>query len=125
MTPSLSSFADEFEKIAIDGSWKDFEKKLKTKSFQNEVLRTTDDPKLKMYVQNFGGALNSKDLKAYVQSTSNSKKDHQVKKLPSGRLSCTCRDWQYKHSTRDTDCRHIKRYQMYLAGEIGERRGDS
>lgn len=124
MTPSLDSFFGELEKIA-DGAWKDFEKKLKSKSFQNEVLRTTDDPKLKEYVKNFGGALNSKDLKAYVQSSTNSNKDHTVKALPGGRLSCTCRDWQYTHSTRGTDCRHIKRYQMYLQGLIGERRGNS
>lgn len=118
----LPSFSDELEKLA-DDSWKEFEKKLKSKAFQREVLQGTEDPKLKKYVKNFGGVLNSKDLRAFVQSSTDPNKEHQVKVLPGGRIGCTCRDWQYKHSTRNTDCRHIKRYKQYLKGLIGERRG--
>lgn len=116
---SLLSFSNELSKFAND-SWKEFEKGLKSKDFQVKQLSATDDPKLKKYIKNFGGVLTSKDLKAYVQSSTNPKKYHQVKALSGGRFACTCKDWQYNHSVKNTDCKHVDRYKQYLAGEEGE-----
>lgn len=117
----LPAFSDELKKYA-GTDWKEFEKKLKSPAFRKNELAVTEDPKLKKYIKNFGDVLSSKDLRAYVQSASDLNKDHEVKVLPSGRLACTCKDWQYKHSVRNSDCKHIKRYRQYLAGQIGERR---
>jgi len=110
----LLSFSNELTKVAND-SWKEFEKGLKSKDFQSKQLSATDDPKLKKYIKNYGGVLVSKDLKAYVQSSSHPKKYHQVKAIQGGRFTCTCKDWQYSHSTKSTDCRHVDRYKRYLA----------
>lgn len=116
----LPSFKDELQKLAANKpmDWKDFEKKLKTPSFHSEALSATNDPKLKQYIKNYGGSLTSKDLRAFVQSSSNPDKEHKVKKLPNGRFSCSCKDWQYKHSVKNGECRHIKRYRQYLDGLV-------
>ena len=132
----LPAFRDELQKIAADisdfgvfgvkdiRSWADLDRHLNKSEFRQEALKSTNDPKLKRYIRGLSGLLTSKDLRAYVQSSSTPSKDHQVKALPSGRLACTCRDWQYKHSHDNTDCKHIKRYRQYLKGEIGERSGN-
>lgn len=118
----LPSFSDEMQKLADDGSWREFEKNLKSPAFQRQALASTEDPKLKKYIKNVGGVMTSKDLKAFVQSASNLSKEHQVKVLSGGRLACTCKDWQYSHSVKNTDCKHVKRYRQYLQGLVGERR---
>lgn len=125
----LPSFYDELEKIAAEApsfglkdirSWADFEDHLHRPEFRKEVFKNTDDKKLKKYTKNVGGVRESKDLHAYVQSSSDKRKDYQIKKLPGGRLGCTCKDWQYIHSVKNTDCKHIKRYKQYLQGKVKE-----
>lgn len=88
--------------------WKALEKNLKGKRFQKALSEHPGtDAKLKAYVQNYGGYLSSKDVVGNVLSRT-SPKAYVVKKLPSGRLACNCRDWQYVHSVKGTDCAHIK-----------------
>lgn len=110
-------------KTASDESidWKEFERKLKSKSFRKEVSLTTVDPKLKRYVENFGESLGSSNIKATVQSRTNPRKEYKIKELPSGRLTCSCKDWQYKHSVGDSDCAHVATYRKFLQGEIPRR----
>lgn len=118
----MPSFFDELEKIAAEEGmdWKEFERSLRSPAFRAQALQDTDDPKLKQYIKNVGGVKSSKDLHAYVQSSTNPKKDYQVKQLPGGRYGCTCKDWQYNHSTKKTDCKHVKRYKQYLQGKVKE-----
>ena len=88
--------------------WKTFEKNLKKVPFQKAVVKHPDsDSKLKRYAKNYGGHLVSKEVVKEVPSRTTTKK-HAIKKLPSGRLSCSCKDWQYVHSHKGTDCDHIK-----------------
>ena len=123
----LDSFADEFTKIAnravMDAlvkahifhddsakNWNGFERDLKSKNFQTAMLlheKTKEDPKLKKYVKNFGGYLTSKDVVGKVPSRTKNKQ-YTIKRLPSGRLACGCKDWQYVHSHKGTNCDHIQ-----------------
>lgn len=88
--------------------WKAFEKNLRGKPFRETVKRHPQaDEKLKKYVNNFGGHLASKDLVAEVKS-GDSGRTYKVKRLPNGRLTCSCGDWQFKKSVGRGNCKHIK-----------------
>jgi hypothetical protein len=117
------SFADELVKLADVPAkqrnkaeehfvqevknWGAFEKNLKTKGFQKAIIEHPEaDEKLKKYVKNFGGYLNSKDVVGKVSSRTGFK-SYAIKKLPSGRLACGCPDWQYVRSVRGGDCWHV------------------
>jgi hypothetical protein len=119
----LPSFSDELVKIArsmVDPrekadehfeqqvkDWGAFEKNLKAKSFQKAILEHPEaDTKLKRYVKNFGAYLNSKDVVGRMASHSKFR-HYIVKRLPSGRLACNCKDWQFVRSVGQTDCKHI------------------
>lgn len=89
-------------------NWPQFEKDLKTKGFQKAMIsHGLSDEKLKSYVENYGAFLTARKVVGKVKSFSSAKM-HTIKKLPSGRLGCSCRDWQYKHSHQGTDCKHIR-----------------
>lgn len=89
-----------------DPNWKQFEKNLKLKSFQQVVAgHPQADAKLKTYVDNFGGYLLSKKVTAKVVGDSG--KTYTVKELPGGRLGCSCKNWQYRRSVDGGDCKHI------------------
>jgi hypothetical protein len=120
----LHSFTDEMTKIAYATvrpqdkaddhfvqevkDWGAFEKNLKAKGFQKAILAHPEaDAKLKRYVKNYGAYLSSKDIVGRVSSRSRFR-NYVIKKLPNGRLGCNCKDWQYAHSTRNTDCFHIR-----------------
>lgn len=88
--------------------WKGFEKNLKSRPFRQAVTRHKDaDEKLKSYVKALGEYKDSKETVGQVLSRSSGRK-HRVKKLASGRLGCSCKDWTYTHSHAGTDCAHIK-----------------
>jgi hypothetical protein len=125
----LPSFTDEMRKIAFVANkptekadahfieevkdWGVFEKNLKAKGFQKAVLGHPEaDAKLKRYVKNFGGYLNSKDILGKVSSRTGFK-SYTIKKLPNGRLGCNCKDWQYAHSTRNSDCWHVAEFKTH------------
>lgn len=121
----FAAFKDELEKIAaakkLDVSefkaeahlqsdqkdWKEFERDLRSPNFRRAVTTQTDDPKLKRYVKSYGGYLASKDVVTTVPSRT-SGKNYTIKRLETGRLACNCKDWQFKHSVKGTDCDHIR-----------------
>lgn len=123
----IPSFSDECAKIAAASpllplfkaeafhsdekkNWSRFEKDLRSKTFQQAMLqheKTQEDPKLRKYVRNVGAYNTSKTVVALAESRSG-KPDYKVKRLTSGRLACGCKDWQYKHSWKGTDCDHIR-----------------
>lgn len=111
--------AAAFHKATVK-DWPGFEKDLKNKTFQQAMLKHEEtDPKLKKYVKNYGGLLKSKEIIAIAPSRTEPAKEYKVKVLPTGRLACECKDWQYHHSTRKTDCDHIKAVRtMYRAGLV-------
>ncbi len=88
--------------------WSAFEKNMRSPRFVAEVKRHVDsDDKLKVYAEQNSLYLRSKDTVAYIPSNSDAKL-HRIKKLKSGRMGCSCRDWQYKCSWKGTDCKHVK-----------------
>jgi hypothetical protein len=88
--------------------WQSFEKNLRSGAFREAVLRAEQsDPKLKKYVKTFGAYQGSKDVVAELKSQ-DSGTTYKVKDLHNGRLGCNCRDWQYIHSIKGGDCKHIK-----------------
>lgn len=117
---SFQSFYDEFTKIAATQAqkadshhkaevkdWKLFEKNLTGATFQKSLLKhPNSDEKLKTYVKNYGGYIRSKDLVGRIPSRT-SDKVYDIKKLPNGKLGCGCKDWQFIHSIKGTDCDHI------------------
>lgn len=105
--PKFQRKADLFHDAELK-NWPQFERDLKTKGFQKAMLsHGLSDDKLKSYVQNYGAFLTARKVVGKVKSFSSSKM-HTIKKLPGGRLGCSCRDWQFKHSHQGTDCKHIR-----------------
>lgn len=131
----LPSFSNELLKIAAGPSpkkraeafhsaevkdWPQFEQDLKSLPFQRAMLgHEATDPKLKKYVKNYGGQLKSKSIIAIAPSRTEKGKEYKVKVLQTGRLACECKDWQYHHSVRKSDCDHIKAVRhFYRAGLV-------
>ena len=117
----LHSFSDELVKLAASmedrvskhhsadvKDWKGFEKNLRSSRFGAAILKSPDsDEKLKKYVTNVGAYRRSTDVVGQIPSRTEGRV-YSIKKLPNGRLGCGCKDWQYSHSWRGTDCTHIK-----------------
>ena len=124
----LPSFCDELIKLAalspaqarerVDAhhtsqDWKAFEKNLNTKAFRQAVLMHPEsDSKLKRYTKALGELKTSKDVAGVVPSRTSGSKLHKVKRLPNGRLACSCKDWQYAKSWNRGDCAHIKEFKL-------------
>jgi hypothetical protein len=88
--------------------WTSFEKNLRSPAFRRAVLQAeAADPKLKKYVKTFGAYQGSKDVIAEITSGT-SGKTYKVKDLHNGRWGCGCKDWQFIHSIKGGDCKHIK-----------------
>lgn len=89
-------------------NWPAFEKNLSKPSFRKAVSKhPAADAKLQKYVENYGGYVASKDVVDKVKSRTEAGKTYEIRKLPSGRLGCGCKDWQFKHSHKGSDCDHI------------------
>lgn len=89
-------------------NWPSFEKDLRSKAFQKAILSHPDaDQKLKRYTKNVGAYKSSKDVVGVAPSRTEPKGKYLIKQLPSGRWACGCKDWQYVHSVKNTDCDHI------------------
>lgn len=96
-----------------DKKWLSFNRSLKNPVFQQSAAAHPDaDAKLKKYVENYGALVQSKEIVGRVKSTTTPSKTYTLKKLPGGRVGCTCKDWQFIHSINGTDCKHIKRMQL-------------
>lgn len=107
----------ELHHRSVDKDWPEFEKNLKSKKFQEAAKEhKLSDSKLRRYVENYGGYLASKDVIGVIPSRT-SKRNYRVKRLKSGRLGCNCKDWQYYHSVRDSDCDHIDEIRQGLKKE--------
>lgn len=128
----LPSFFSELVKLSADPrpefpksvrerfsitSWGDFEEALKRPSFQRRALSSTEDPKLKTYIENLSLFHNSKQTKATIGSFANPAKEFEIKKLRNGRFGCSCNDWRYVRSVEGSDCKHIKRYKEHVGGQ--------
>lgn len=88
--------------------WKGFEQSLRSDAFRRAVLKAAEsDPKLKKYVRTFGAYQGSQDVVAEIKSKDSGRR-YKIKDLHNGRLGCSCRDWQFIHSVRGGDCKHIK-----------------
>lgn len=88
-------------------NWRLFENNLSNKGFQKAVIKhELSDDKLKSYVKNYGDYVTSRKTVGSVPSRTGTH-NYEIRKLPSGRLGCGCKDWQYKHSWSGTDCDHI------------------
>lgn len=111
--------AESFHNAEVK-DWPGFEKDLRNKHFQKAMLsHDLTDEKLKKYVKNYGGQLQSKSIIAFAPSRSDKQKEYKIKVLPTGRLACECKDWQYHHSVRKSDCDHIKAVKhFYKAGLV-------
>lgn len=105
--PTTPKMKVEVHHSDSEKDWKAFEKNLKSKGFQTAARKhKLSDAKLKRYVKNYGGYLTSKEVVGIVPSRT-SGKNYKLKKLPDGRIGCGCKDWQFKHSHKGTDCDHI------------------
>jgi hypothetical protein len=131
----LISFTDElagiagFEKIALlaktpemkakdkaerhfstsDPDWGEFVKSLRSKHFQREIAsHPMADEKLKKYVKNYGGYVASRDVVGHVPSERTTRK-YTLKKV-GRRIGCNCGDWQYVHSHKGGDCKHVEKF---------------
>lgn len=123
----MFGFSDELMKLAkaptvaqkVDAhfgadkkDWAGFEKNLNSAKFRSMVKGHPEaDKKLQQYVQNVGAYLQSKKVVGKVPSRT-SGAVYEIRKLPGGRLGCGCKDWQYKHSHRGSDCDHIEAARM-------------
>lgn len=118
----LPYFQDELEKIAkaslsqkVDEhhraekkDWSAFEQSLKSPRFVAEVKRHPEsDEKLKAYTEVNNKFARSKNVVMRLPSSASGAM-HTIKKLPDGRLGCSCKDWQYKHSWGGGECKHIR-----------------
>lgn len=104
---NFNSFSSELQKISASMDWKSFERNLGKSEFQREIALGSGDKKLKKYTKNVGAHRQSSEVVEKAPSRS-SNTQYSIKRLPSGRLSCDCKDWQYKHSWKGTDCDHIR-----------------
>lgn len=88
--------------------WTAFEKNMRSPRFTSEVLKSTlSDEKLKAYTQANNQYQRSKSVVLQIPSRTTDKM-YTIKKLPGGRLGCSCKDWQYKRSWQGSDCEHVR-----------------
>jgi len=93
-----------------DPNWGEFEENLKSKHFQREVSgHPMADDKLKKYVKNYGGYLSSKDVLGEEKSETTPGRKYKIKKV-GRRTACGCGDFQYVHSHRGGDCKHVAKF---------------
>lgn len=133
LDPMAIALSTEFEKIAFvaktprmkvelhhgsskeDKDWGAFERNLKDPAFRKELLNHVgSDKQLKRYTKTMGSYLDSKSIAAVAPSRTTKGKEYEIRRLPSGRLGCSCKDWQYHHSVRNSDCAHVKAVKAIL-----------
>lgn len=105
--------------------WDDFiENAATSPSFLKELAasRSSDD-KMVLHATSMAQLANANSVDQ-VESQRNPEQRYQIKKLPGGRLGCTCNDWRYKGSVRPGyACKHIRAYEggKMKVGSFGDK----
>ena len=85
-----------------------FASRVKDPQFVQSVIQLSDDPKLKQHVRSMHQLENGQVLANIEGSTG---KKYDVKRLPGGKLGCTCNDWRYNGAHQSSyQCKHIRAY---------------
>lgn len=89
--------------------WQGFLAKVDNPEFVRQLGRVKDvDPKLVAHAQNLH-AMKKAPVVHNIEGASGKKYD--IKKMPGGSLSCTCRDWHFRGTVNPGyECKHIKAY---------------
>lgn len=109
--PKHQEFLDEH--FSINPAWKDFKKKLRSKSFVEAVKQDTRaDEKLKRYSEGNARHVQARGVPTFPVPSQSSGKSYNVKYHPDiNRFTCNCGDWVHKKSHEENktqqDCKHI------------------
>lgn len=109
--PQHQEFLDEH--FSVSPAWKDFKKKLRSKSFVEAVKQDTrSDEKLKRYSEANGKHLRARGVPTFPVPSQSGPGSYNVKYHPDdGRYSCNCGDWvharSHKTHRKQQDCKHI------------------
>jgi hypothetical protein len=131
MLGSIAAFADELIKIAAVPSerkaerradylfspkagadkWDKFLKHVRSPVYAEKVIdRAAEDPKLVRHTQSMHGLSKGKVL-GKVRSESRPGLSYEIRKMPDGRLGCTCPDWRFVGSVDPGyDCKHLRAF---------------
>lgn len=124
--PQHQEFLDEH--FSINPAWKDFKKKLRSKSFVEAVKQDTrSDEKLKRYSEANGEHIRARGVPTFKVPSDSSNKNYTVKFHPgSERFSCNCGDWVHARShqvgKKQQDCKHVTmlKTQLKMSGELSK-----
>jgi hypothetical protein len=122
----VAAFTDEIEKISSAASrqvrqhfskkqkgdkWGTFGENVKSKDFLSELSKHPKaDKKLIRHAKSLH-ALHQGSTVGTVPSKSGKGK-YEIRRLPSGKLGCTCKDWHYKGTVKPSHkCKHIKAHE--------------
>ena len=91
--------------------WNKFVRNTSDKEFVNQVKKhPLSDEKLNLHAASMHDLTKGRVV-AKIRSSRVPGKSYEVKKLPGGRLGCTCNDWRFKGSVNPLhDCKHIKAF---------------
>lgn len=81
--------------------------RLKSKTFVNQVIKKTDDEKLKNFIKNNALHLNKKIAPISISSFSKPT-TYEVKKH-NGKYTCSCPNYMYAQAPINGECKHIKK----------------
>ncbi len=131
LAPSLQhqEFLDNHFTDTSTAKWKEFKKKLRSKSFVSAVKQDDRaDDKLKRFSASLNRHFTGKGPKFDVPSQ-NSSRSYVVKYHPDkDSFSCSCGDWTYKQSTKPQvkkqECKHVSmlKHELQARGEVLEKR---
>lgn len=102
--------AERFIKSDDPAKWDaTLRRQIQDPNFASWVQKLTPDPKLRVHVKSLHD-MSQGPVVANIEGSSGKKYD--LKKLPGGRLGCTCRDWHYKGSVDPNHkCKHIRAFE--------------
>lgn len=83
--------------------WIEFSRRLKQPGYRELLLEDArSDNKLKKFIHAMAEHHSGKDLGTI--------KNYKIRKSPSGRITCDCKDWKFRRSLSGEDCKHIKEF---------------
>ena len=119
--PQHNDFLDEH--FSISPQWKEFKKKLRSKSFVEAVRQDTrTDEKLKRYSEANAKHVQTKGVPTFRVPSQSGSKWYTIKFHPDiDRFTCNCGDWVHKKSWQDNkrqrDCKHVQIVKNELRAE--------